>query len=185
VQGNRWRDDGRAGSCPLLVATGGDPSTDAGHPMHSGGQFGQFDQVRTSCDPQDWIMAPEPERSYPSELPVLALRQTVVFPLTLQPLAINRPVSIESVNRALAGDRLLFLAFQQSDRDEPEPDDLRRIGTIAAIRQMAKVPTGGMHIIVEGLTRARAETITRADQALRARVAPLPETFARTLEVDA
>ena len=47
-------------------------------------------------------MATEPARTYPSELPVLALRQTVVFPMTLQPLAINRSMSIESVNRALA-----------------------------------------------------------------------------------
>ena len=58
-------------------------------------------------------MATEPVRTYPSELPVLALRQTVVFPLSLQPLAINRPVSIDSVNRALSGDRLLFLALQR------------------------------------------------------------------------
>ena len=50
-------------------------------------------------------MATEPSRTYPSDLPVLALRQTVVFPLTVQPLAINRPASIESVNRALTGDR--------------------------------------------------------------------------------
>ena len=70
-------------------------------------------------------MATEPARTYPSELPVLALRQTVVFPLTLQPLAINRPMSIEAVNRALAGDRLLFLTLQNNDKDEPEPDDLR------------------------------------------------------------
>src|SRR5437762_14391672 len=116
---------------------------------------------------------PDPIRTYPRELPVLALRRTVVFPLTLQPLAINRPVSIESVNRALAGDRLLFVALQQSDRDEPTPDDLRRIGTIAAIRQMAKAPTGGVHVIVEGLARARAELVTRTDVALRATVAPL------------
>ena len=53
-------------------------------------------------------MATEPVRTYPSELPVLALRQTVVFPLTLQPLSINRPMSIDAVNRALAGDRLTF-----------------------------------------------------------------------------
>ena len=46
-------------------------------------------------------MATEPERTYPSELPVLALRQTVVFPLTIQPLAINRAMSVETVNRAL------------------------------------------------------------------------------------
>ena len=130
-------------------------------------------------------MASADVRTYPSELPVLALRQTVVFPLTLQPLAINRPLSIESVNRALAGDRLLFLSLQLDDKDEPEPDDLHRVGTIAAIRQMAKVPTGGVHVIVEGVTRARAERISRNDLALRAMVAPLPERVDRTLEVDA
>src|SRR5207249_9264646 len=100
-------------------------------------------------------MATEPVRTYPSELPVLALRQTVVFPMTLQPLAINRPMSIESVNRALAADRVVFLTLQKSDKDEPEPGDLHPIGTVAAIRQMAKVPNGGIHVIVEGLMRAK------------------------------
>src|SRR5262245_54046324 len=103
-------------------------------------------------------MATEPARTYPSELPVLALRQTVVFPLTLQPLAVNRPTSIDAVNRALAGDRLLFLTLQQNDKEEPEGSDLKAIGTIAAIRQMAKVPNGGVHVIVEGLRRAKART---------------------------
>src|ERR1700682_5816181 len=96
-------------------------------------------------------MSSDPVPTYPSELPVVALRQTVVFPLTLQPLAVNRPLSIESVNRALAGDRRLFLVLQTNEKDETEPDDLRTIGTIAAIRQMAKVPNGGVHIIVEGM----------------------------------
>jgi ATP-dependent Lon protease len=57
-------------------------------------------------------MTTETGRTYPSELPALALRETVVFPQTLQPLAITRPLSIESVNRALASDRLLFLSLQ-------------------------------------------------------------------------
>ena len=109
-------------------------------------------------------MATDPERTYPSELPVLALRDTVVFPLTLQPLAITRPMSIEAVNRALAGDRLLFLTLQTTDRDEPEPADLKPIGTIAAIRQMAKVPNGGIHVIVEGL-RAHAPSWSRGPAA--------------------
>src|SRR5262249_59670733 len=93
----------------------------------------------------------EPARTYPSELPVLALRQTVLFPLTLQPLAVNRPLSVDAVNRALAGDRLLFLAGQNKDDENPEPGDIRRIGTIGAIRQMARAPQGGVHVIVEGL----------------------------------
>ncbi len=130
-------------------------------------------------------MATDEARTYPSELPVLALRQTVVFPLTLQPLAINRAASIESVNRALAGDRLLFLTLQNNDAEEPEPTDLRPVGTIAAIRQMAKVPSGGVHVIVEGLSRARSELATKSGTAVKARVALLPEGAERTLEVDA
>jgi ATP-dependent Lon protease len=130
-------------------------------------------------------MASEPARTYPSELPVLALRQTVGFPLTLQPLAVNRPMSLEAVNRALASDRLLFLTLQNTDKDEPEPGDLRKIGTIAAIRQMAKVPNDGMHIIVEGLARAKSDVVTKSDTSLRATVSPLPEVVEKSLEVDA
>jgi ATP-dependent Lon protease len=130
-------------------------------------------------------MATEPARTYPSELPVLALRQTVVFPLTLQPLAINRPMSIDAVNRALAGDRLVFLTLQAGHSDDPEPRDLHSIGTIGAIRQMAKVPTGGIHIIVEGLIRAKSDVVTKTGTALRATVAPMPDATMRTLEIDA
>ncbi len=130
-------------------------------------------------------MATEPERTYPSELPVLALRQTVVFPLTMQPLAINRPMSVETVNRALAGDRLVFLTLQTNDKDEPESGDLHTIGTIAAIRQMAKVPNGGVHVIVEGLIRAKAELITVSGVWLRATVSPLPDAPDTSLEIDA
>jgi ATP-dependent Lon protease len=129
---------------------------------------------------------PDASRTYPSELPVVALRQTVVFPLTLQPLAVNRPSSVEAVNRALAGDRLLFLALEDNDASEdPEPDDLRRVGTIAAVRQMARAPNGGLHIIVEGMQRARVETVTKSGVSLRAVVNPIPEPTERTLEVDA
>ena len=130
-------------------------------------------------------MATDPARSYPSELPVLAVRQTVVFPLTLQPLAINRPQSIDAVNRALAGDRLVFLTLQRSDNDESEPADLHTIGSIAAIRQMAKVPNGGVHVIVEGLVRAKAELVTKTGVSLRGTVAPLSDVVDKSLEIDA
>src|SRR5262245_53127391 len=108
-------------------------------------------------------MATDPARTYPSELPALALKETVVFPHTLQPLGISRAVSIDAVNRALASDRLLFLALQTTENEDPGPDDLKRVGTIAAIRQMAKAPNGDVHVIVEGVTRARADVVTRSD----------------------
>jgi ATP-dependent Lon protease len=130
-------------------------------------------------------MAADPARSYPSEMPVLALHDTSVLPLTVQPLAIDRPISLEAVNRALGGDRLLFLVLQAYDKDDPEPGDLRTIGTIAAIRQMGRVPAGGVHVIVEGLTRARSTITTRTGAAIRATVAPFPDAAERTLEDDA
>jgi ATP-dependent Lon protease len=130
-------------------------------------------------------MATDAARTYPSDLPVLALRQTVVFPLTLQPLAINRPISVDSVNRALSGDRLLFLVLQTNDDDEPSIDGLRPIGAIGAIRQMAKIPNGGVSIIIEGLTRAKADHYSKTASSLSATVAPMPDNWVRTLEIDA
>ncbi len=120
----------------------------------------------------------------PTELPVLPLRRTVAFPLTLQPLAVNRPVSTESVNQALASDRMVVLLMQDTDVDDPGPDQLRRVGTVGIIRQMAKTPSG-LNIVVEGVARVRADVITRTGSTMRAQLTPTPEVVERTLEVDA
>jgi endopeptidase La len=129
-------------------------------------------------------MAESTPPTLPSELPVLPLRRTVAFPMTLQPLAVNRPVSIETVNRALGTDRLVLLILQHSDADDPSPDDLHRVGTVGIVRQMAKA-SGGINIIVEGVARVRADVVTRAGTSMRARITPMPEHVERTLEVDA
>jgi endopeptidase La len=126
----------------------------------------------------------EPTPSLPAELPVLPLRRTVAFPLTLQPLAVNRPVSVESVNRALASDRLVALLLQDNDEDDPMPDHLRRIGTVGVIRQMAKVG-GGINVILEGVARIRADVVSRTGTTMQAQITPLAESFERTIEVDA
>ena len=120
----------------------------------------------------------------PSELPVIPLRDTVVFPLTLQPLAVNRPVSIESIDRALGRDRMLLLLQQIGDAEDPGPDGLRTVGTVAIIRQMAK-NSGAIQIVVEGIARARATFITRTDNTLQAEIEPLPDEPAASPEIDA
>jgi ATP-dependent Lon protease len=120
----------------------------------------------------------------PSELPVIPLRRTVAFPLTLQPLAVNRPVSIETVNRSLGSDRLVLLLLQENEEDDPKPEDVKRIGTVGIIRQMQRV-SGGINIILEGVARVRADVLTRTGTSLRAAITPLPEQFERTIEVDA
>jgi ATP-dependent Lon protease len=106
--------------------------------------------------------------------------------MTVAPLAVSRPVSIEAVNRALAGERMVLLLLQENEQEEPGPDDLRRVGTIGIIRQMAK-GTGGLRILVEGVSRARAEFLTMGKDAksITALIRPLPEGVERTLEVDA
>jgi ATP-dependent Lon protease len=120
----------------------------------------------------------------PSELPVVPLRAAIVLPMTVAPLGVSRPVSVEAVNRALAGDRMVLLLMQQSDTDEPAIDDLHRVGVVAIIRQMAKAPTG-VRVLVEGIVRARAEYLQRDGAILKALIKPLPESSDRTIEIEA
>jgi ATP-dependent Lon protease len=120
----------------------------------------------------------------PSELPVVPLRETVVLPMTVAPLGVGRPVSIEAINRALASDRMVLLLLQRGDADDPSPDDLHRVGTIAVIRQMAKAPTG-MRVLVEGIARARAEFLHTDRGFVRALLKPLPESTERSIDIDA
>ena len=120
----------------------------------------------------------------PSELPIVPLRGAVVLPMTVAPLGVSRGVSVEAVNRALAGDRMVLLLLQKNDSDEPGADDVQRVGTVAIIRQMAKAQTG-MRVLVEGVARARAESIDTSAGHFTATITPLPELSERTLEIDA
>ena len=120
----------------------------------------------------------------PSELPVVPLRGAVVLPMTVAPLGVSRGLSVEAVNRALAGDRMVLLLLQKNDSDEPGVDDVQRVGTVAIIRQMAKAQTG-MRVLVEGVARARAESIDTSSGHFTAKITPLPEASERTLEIDA
>ncbi len=120
----------------------------------------------------------------PNELPVVPLRGAVVLPLTVAPLGVSRPLSVEAVNRALAGDRMVLLLLQTSETDEPGLEDLHRTGTVAIIRQMAK-GQGGMRVLVEGVARARAEFLQNEKGHLTALIKPLPESSERSLEIDA
>jgi ATP-dependent Lon protease len=130
-------------------------------------------------------MADEPQLPpLPSELPVIPLRGSVVLPMTVAPLGVSRPMSSEAVNRALAGDRMVLLLLQKNDADDPGPDDLYRVGTIGVIRQMAKAQNG-MRVLVEGISRARAEFLQTERGVIRAILKPLPEASQRSIEIDA
>ena len=104
--------------------------------------------------------------------------------MTVAPLGVSRPISVEAVNRALAGDRMVLLLLQKNDADEPGADDMYRVGTVAVIRQMSKAPTG-MRVLVEGIVRGRAEFLQNDRGMLQALLKALPEQSERTIEIDA
>ncbi len=132
------------------------------------------------ADPQ----TPQTPPTLPSSLPVLPLRRTVAFPLTLQPLAVNRPASVESVNAALTTDRMLLLVLQKSDSEEPDPEQLESVGTICIVRQMARAEHG-LNIIFEGVARVRVVTVSKTGSTMLAVVEPMPERLELGVETEA
>jgi len=96
------------------------------------------------------------ELKIPEILPLLPVRDVVVYPFMIIPLFVGREMSIKAVDSALAGDRMILLATQHEMSDEDPPSDkIYRVGTVAMIMRMLKLPDGRVKILVQGLTKAR------------------------------
>ena len=100
-------------------------------------------------------------RSVPlTGLPVLPLRDVVVYPHMVIPLFVGREKSIVALDIAMKSDkRIMLVAQKQADVDDPKADDLYRIGTVATILQLLKLPDGTVKVLVEGVDRARVDTL--------------------------
>ena len=100
-------------------------------------------------------------------LPVLPLRDVVVFPHMVIPLFVGRDKSIRALDMAMEGDkRILLVAQKSAETDDPGADDLHPIGTLAQVLQLLKLPDGTIKVLVEGLTRARVDEVIERDGAL-------------------
>ena len=109
----------------------------------------------------------------PGELPVLPLRDMVVFPHMVLPLFVARERSIAAIEDALAGDRLLLLATQRDPEiEEPEPDDLFRVGTVAMVMRILRMPDGRVKVLVQGVARGAIDSFVENERALWVRVLP-------------
>ena len=93
------------------------------------------------------------------ELPLIPLRELVVFPFNVVPFFVGRAASLKALNTATSMGREIFLAFQKSSSEDPTADDIHPIGTIARIIQVLKLPDGNMRILVEGRSRASLKRI--------------------------
>jgi len=96
------------------------------------------------------------ELKIPDVLPLLPVRDVVVYPFMIIPLFVGREMSVKAVDSALAGDRMILLATQHDiGEEEPSPDKIYRVGTVAMIMRMLKLPDGRVKILVQGLAKAR------------------------------
>jgi ATP-dependent Lon protease len=115
-------------------------------------------------------------QSIPTELPLLPLRNTVLFPGVVLPITVGRDKSIKAVTDAYKTDRLIgVIAQKDSSIEEPTVSDLEEIGTVAKIAKMIKMPDGGTTIIIQGKKRFKVEEITAEDPYFKAKVNILSE----------
>jgi len=107
----------------------------------------------------------------PGELPVLPLRDLVVYPFIIAPLSVAREISIQAVDQALSENRMILLAAQRDKaEEEPGPDDLFRTGTVAVIMRMLKLPDGRIRVLVQGVCRARIKEFTAESPFFQAKI---------------
>ena len=111
----------------------------------------------------------------PAAIPVLPLRDVVVYPHMVIPLFVGREKSILALDQAMrAGKQILLVAQKQADVDDPGPQDLYRLGTVATILQLLKLPDGTVKVLVEGVERAKLEKLF-TDQYFSAEISPLKD----------
>ncbi len=133
----------------------------------------------------DHIENPE-KLNIPDVLPVMALRDAVMFPFAIIPLTVGREISVRAVDEALAHDRLILLLTQRNPQHEsPGPGDLFEIGCVATVMRMLKLPDGTVRILVQGLSRAKVDYFSRTDPYFEARLTRLEEPAAKPADLEA
>src|SRR6476619_6450234 len=113
----------------------------------------------------------------PDVLPLLPIRDIVIYPYMMLPLFVGRDVSIRAVEESLSRDRLIFLVAQKNSAEEaPSPSDINRVGTIASIMRMLKLADGRVKILVQGLSKGEVDTYVRERPFFEVKIRKVIET---------
>ena len=122
----------------------------------------------------------------PITMPLLPLRDVVVFPHMVIPLFVGRPKSIKALEAAMeAGRQIMLVAQRAAGKDEPKPDDMFEVGCVSSILQMLKLPDGTVKVLVEGIQRANTLSISDNGEHFMAEVTPVPPEADAKPEVEA
>ena len=134
----------------------------------------------------DIVEPAETDLKAPLTLPAVPLRDNVVFPAQLAPLAAGRPRSVAALEEAGDGDGRVVLAIQRdADHDDVDLDDVHPIAVIAHVGAFRRLPTGGAHALVEGRERVRITRWESSGDSWRATVEEAPDVIAESTEIDA
>ena len=118
-------------------------------------------------------------------MPVLPLRDVVVFPYMVMPLFVGRAKSINALEEAMNDDKQLLLVSQrEADLEEPTPEDLFDVGTVANIIQLLKLPDGTVKVLVEGQSRAKINSLEDGEKCFSAKITPIETTYGDEKELD-
>jgi len=122
----------------------------------------------------------------PITLPLLPLRDVVVFPHMVIPLFVGRPKSIKALEAAMeAGRQIMLVAQKAAGKDEPKPEDMFEVGCVSSILQMLKLPDGTVKVLVEGVQRAETRAIHDTEEHFTAEVVPVQLAGEPSPEVEA
>src|SRR6186997_2570314 len=133
------------------------------------------DAERPAGPPDEEVQDAERPLQIPPELPVLPLRDTVLFPNSFMPLAVAREASVRLIDEATSAGRMIGVFTQrEASVEEPLLDDLYPIGTATHIHKMFKLPDGSLRLIVQGLARVRLDRVVQTRPYLRAAITELP-----------
>jgi ATP-dependent Lon protease len=111
------------------------------------------------------------ERGELKRVPMMPVREMVIFPDMMHPFIVGRDASVHALEEALAGDKKIFLVTQHdASVDDPKPEEIYQVGTLANIVQSVKLPDGNIKVLVEGSERAKIVQVTSEDGFFRATV---------------
>ncbi len=134
----------------------------------------------------DKTITPAEPRATGELLPVLPLRDIVVFPHMIVPLFVGREKSVRALEAVMKEDKqILLVAQKNASQDDPSSDDIYRVGTVSTILQLLKLPDGTVKVLVEGVHRARIESFKDTDQFFTAHVVEMPDEETDSKELEA
>src|SRR5947208_5288058 len=125
------------------------------------------------------------KKKAPRSIPLLPLRDIIVFPHMVVPLFVGREKSINALEQAMAADKEILLSAQKKAKtNDPTPEDIFTVGTIGQIMQLLRLPDGTVKVLVEGKRRARLKKFVPNDDCFVVEVEELPEANEKSVEIE-